>query len=598
MTSNFIPKDALLRAGQIENGDNAATTDRYIGMTGAQAFHELMRDHGVKHMFGYSGGAILPVFDAIYNSPHFRFILNRHEQGAGHMAEGYARASGRVGVLLVTSGPGATNTVTALQDALMDGTPLIVFSGQVATGAIGTDAFQEADVTGITRSCTKWNVLVKDVRDLPRMINQAFHVATTGRPGPVLVDLPKDVTARKITQAVSDQPHLPGYYTRQLGLSTEIDRAAEMINRAKRPVIYAGQGVITADACDLLRQLAETGQIPVTTTLLGLGAFDERSALSLHMLGMHGTAYANWAMDQADCIIALGTRFDDRVTGDPRKFARGAREAERLGAGGIIHFDIAPENINKAVPVTLGIEGDAKRNLERLLPRIETRDRSAWTEQCAKWKRDYPLRYKDDDRPKHLKPQAVLEELDRQTHGDAIIVTGVGQHQMWAAQFYQFRRPRQFITSGGLGTMGFGTPAAIGAKIACPDQTVVNIDGDGCFSMTGMEMITAAAHDVPVKVIIFNNRFQGMVKQWQDLFYEQRYSHTEMFNPDFKALAEAMGCTGLRCDRKADLPKALTQMLECDKPVVLECVVEQNEHVYPMLPAGKCVDDMVLGDFD
>ncbi|HEX7010077.1 MAG TPA: biosynthetic-type acetolactate synthase large subunit [Phycisphaeraceae bacterium] len=589
-----MPRSKTLNARQITVGSAGKPTDRYIGLTGAQIFHEMMRQHGVKHIFGYPGGAILPVFDAIYQSPHFQFIVPRHEQGAGHMAEGYARASGKVGVVLVTSGPGATNTVTPLQDALMDGVPIIVFSGQVATAAIGTDAFQEADVTGITRPCTKWNVLVKDVRELPRRINEAFHIATTGRPGPVLVDLPKDVTASVLREAVYDQPNLPGYHVRELGTSSEIERVADMINRAQRPVFYVGQGAILSGAHEVLRQCAEKGQIPVTTTLQGLGAFDEDSPLSLHMLGMHGAAYANWAMRDADVIIAVGARFDDRVTGNPAKFAPAARRAQREGTGGIIHFDIAPEQINKVIPVAVAVEGDARKNLELLLPLLEKRDRQAWLDQLNEWKAQFPFRYKDDKREFHLKPQAVIEELDRQTQGQAILTTGVGQHQMWAAQFYTFRHPRRWITSGGLGTMGFGVPASIGAKLAQPDATVINIDGDGSFCMTCMEMVTAAQYNIAAKTIILNNDFQGMVKQWQDLFYEERYSHTEMHNPDFARLAEAMNCKGFRCTQKADLPRVMEEFLAHDGPAVLECLVEKHEHVYPMLPAGKTVDDMVL----
>ncbi len=591
-------RPANLNTDDIAGTPPGEPTSKYVGLTGAQIFHEMMREHGVKHIFGYPGGAILPVFDAIHESKQFNFILTRHEQGAGHMAEGYARATGKVGVVLVTSGPGATNTVTPLQDALMDGTPIIVFSGQVATGAIGTDAFQEADVTGITRACTKWNVLVKDVRDIPRRINEAFHIATTGRPGPVLVDLPKDVTASVLHQPVHDGVHLPGYHIRELGTSAEVARAAEMINRAKRPIFYVGQGVLLSSAAEALRQCAEKANIPVTTTLQGLGAFDEHSPLSLHMLGMHGSAYANWAMRDADVIIAVGARFDDRVTGNIAKFAPGARQAEREGRGGIIHFDIAPEQINKAVPVTLGVEGDARKNLELLLPMLESPDRMEWLEQLSEWKRKYPFRYKDDDREFHMKPQAVIEELHRQTQGDAILTTGVGQHQMWAAQFYQFRYPRQWITSGGLGTMGFGVPASIGAKLGRPDKQVINIDGDGSFCMTGIEMVTAAQYGIAAKTIILNNDFQGMVKQWQDLFYEERYSHTQMHNPDFVKLVDAMNCKGLRCTKKADLPDAIARLLEHEGPAVLECLVEKHEHVYPMLPAGKTVDDMVLGNFD
>jgi acetolactate synthase-1/2/3 large subunit len=566
-------------------------------MTGAQVFHEMMGEHGVKHIFGYPGGAILPVFDAIHESPYFKFILTRHEQGAGHMAEGYARASGKPGVVLVTSGPGATNTVTPLQDALMDGTPLIVFCGQVATKAIGTDAFQEADVTGITRACTKWNVLVKDVRDLPRRINEAFYIATTGRPGPVVVDLPKDVTAAVLKESVRTEPYLPGYFIRELGTSSEVGRAAELMNRALRPILYCGQGAILSGACGVLSEVAKKANIPVTTTLQGLGCFDEMSPLSLKMLGMHGSAAANYAMQSADVIISVGARFDDRVTGRVADFAPEARKAEREGRGGIIHFDIAPENIGKAVPVTIGIEGDARKNLELLLPMLEYRAREEWFAQLGVWRAKHPFRYRDDaTKQSPIKPQAVIEELFRQTKGEAIITTGVGQHQMWAAQFYRWRHPRQFITSGGLGTMGYGLPSAIGVKCAMPDRVVVDIDGDGSFCMTGLEMITAAQFGIGVKALVLNNDFQGMVKQWQDLFYQERYSSTAMVNPDFKKLAEAMNCKGLRCEKKQDLPGVMEEFLGCEGPVLMEAVVEKNEHVYPMVPAGKAVHEMELGD--
>jgi acetolactate synthase-1/2/3 large subunit len=356
--------------------------------------------------------------------------------------------------------------------------------------------------------------------------------------------------------------------------------------------------VVLSGAHEVLRQMAEKANIPVLTTLQGLGAFDEQHELSLHMVGMHGSAYANWAMHHSDCIVAIGARFDDRVTGNTRTFAPEARKAEREGRGGLIHFDIAPENINKAIPVTIGVEGDARKNMELMLPLLEHRPRKEWIEQVTKWKREHPFRYKADDREFHTKPQAVIEELDRQTRGEAILTTGVGQHQMWAAQFYTFRRPRQFITSGGLGTMGYGVPASIGAKLARPDQTVINIDGDGSFCMTGMEMVTAAQYGIAAKTIILNNDFQGMVKQWQDLFYKERYSHTQMHNPDFVKLADAMNCKGFRCSKPEELPKVMEAFLAHDGPAVLDALVEKHEHVYPMIPAGKGVGDMVLGKFE
>ncbi|MEX2672424.1 MAG: biosynthetic-type acetolactate synthase large subunit [Phycisphaeraceae bacterium] len=587
--------------------DSLATipkTDKYIGMKGAEIFHEQMREHGVDVMFGYPGGAILPVFDAIHESKHFKFILTRHEQGAGHMAEGYARATGKPGVVLVTSGPGATNVVTAMQDALMDGTPMVVFTGQVATFAIGSDAFQEADVTGITRPCTKWNVLVKDVRELPRRINEAFHIATTGRPGPVLVDLPKDVTAAVLKEAVAVEPHLPGYHVREQGTSEEVAKAAEMINAAERPIFYVGQGAVLSGADQVLRRVAKAANIPVTTTLQGLGAFDETDDLSLHMLGMHGSAYANYSMQQADLVIAVGARFDDRVTGRTVDFAPEARKAHREGRGGFIHFDISPEQISKIVPATLGVEGDARKNLELLEPNIEYRERAEWFAQIRQWKEKYPFRYNEDRRPGHMKPQQVIEELYKQTNGEAVLATGVGQHQMWAAQFYKYKRPRQWITSGGLGTMGYGVPSAIGAKLGLmveaekhggKDYVVVDIDGDGSFCMTAMEMATAAQYNIPAKILILNNDFQGMVKQWQDLFYDERYSHTQMHNPDFVKLAEAMHCKAVRCESADELPEKMREFLEAEGPVVGDFRVEKHEHVWPMVPAGASLDEMELG---
>ncbi len=578
------------------NKANGIKTDKYVGLTGGQIFHEMMREHEVKVIFGYSGGAILPVFDAIYQSKYFKFITPNHEQGAGHMAEGYARATGKPGIVIVTSGPGATNTVTAIQDANMDGTPMIVFCGQVATSAIGTDAFQEADITGITRPCTKWNVLVKNITELPRRINEAFHIATTGRPGPVVVDLPKDVTSSILNEPVSDAPYIPGHENHATSSNDDIQTAADLINRAKKPVLYVGKGVITANASDLIRAIAEKVNIPCTTTMQGLGAFDENSPLSLHMPGMHGTAYANLAIQNADLIIAVGARFDDRVTGRVDGFAPVARQAQIDGTGGIIHFDIAPEQIGKVVPTAVGVIGDARANLELLQPLIEERDHIDWIDQINRWKKQYPLSYKIDKRAGHIKVQAVVEELYRQTDGQAIVATGVGQHQMWAAQYYRYKYPRQWISSCGLATMGFGVPADIGAQIAHPDKTVVVLDGDGCFAMTGMEMATAARYGIKVKVIILNNKYQGMVRQWQDIFFKHRHSHTGLKNPDFVMLAQSLYCTGIRCEDPKDLQAKLKELLDCDGPAVLDIHIDPDENVYPMVGPGKTLNDMIFED--
>jgi acetolactate synthase-1/2/3 large subunit len=585
----------------------------FVGKSGGDIFHEMMLRHDVKHIFGYPGGAILPVFDAIYNSKYFNFVLPRHEQGAGHMAEGYARVSGKPGVVLVTSGPGATNVVTPMQDALSDGVPLVVFCGQVATSAIGSDAFQEADMVGISRSCTKWNVMVKDIAELPRRINEAFKIATSGRPGPVLVDLPKDVTAgilrtplpfKATTPGFSlDLPsnplHLPHRPSSELEL---IRQAAQLINQAERPLIYAGQGVLgNLNGPKFLTQLAREGNIPVTTTLQGLGAFDETDPKSLHMIGMHGSAYANIAMQQADVVIALGARFDDRVTGKISQFAPAARAAAAQGRGGFIHFEIQPKNINKVVDASIPILGDVTENLGAMLPLIKYSERASWFKNISEWKEKYPFVYvkSNPEKGEKMKPQEVIEELDRQAapyKEDVIITTGVGQHQMWAAQHFRWRYPRSMVTSGGLGTMGFGLPSAVGAKVAAPNKMVIDIDGDASFSMTAMELATASQFNIGVKVMVLNNEFQGMVLQWQDLFYDQRYSHTRMTNPDFVLLAKAMGVHAIRVSSASELPEKMKEFLEYDgnKPVLLECVVESNEHVFPMVPAGKALHEQIL----
>jgi len=559
---------------------------------------------------GYPGGAILPVFDAIFNSKHFDFILPRHEQGAGHMAQGYARASGKPGVVLVTSGPGATNVITPMQDALSDGTPLVVFTGQVPTSAIGTDAFQEADVIGISRACTKWNVMVKNVAELPKRIKEAFEIATSGRPGPVLVDLPKDVTAAILRQSIPTASTLPSHPSaatlaaRDLSkkqLDGAIKRVADLVNIAKKPILYVGQGLIALpEGPELLKQLAQKAQIPVTTTLQGLGGFDELDEKSLHMLGMHGSPYANLAMQEADLIIALGARFDDRVTGNIAKFAPQAKAAAVEKRGGIVHFEILPKNINKVVQATEAVEGDVAANLELLLPLIETKtERPDWFGQINDWKARFPFDYEKETPDGLIKPQTVIEKLSKMTEHmkeKTIITTGVGQHQMWAAQHFRWRHPRTMITSGGLGTMGFGLPSAIGAKVAQPDALVIDIDGDASFNMTLTELSTAAQFNIGVKIIILNNEEQGMVTQWQSLFYEDRYAHTHQKNPDFVKLGDAMGVQAQRCIAPGDVESKLKWLIESDGPALLEIVTDRKVPVLPMVPAGKALHEFLVYD--
>jgi acetolactate synthase-1/2/3 large subunit len=560
---------------------------------------------------GYPGGAILPVFDAIYNSKHFDFVLPRHEQGAGHMAEGYARASGKPGVVLVTSGPGATNVITPMQDALSDGTPLVVFCGQVVTSAIGTDAFQEADMLGISRACTKWNVMVKNVAELPKRIKEAFEIAQSGRPGPVLVDLPKDVQAAILRTPIPMASTLPTHTSaatlaardqNKRQLDGALRRVANLINIAKKPVIYAGQGLIALpEGPLLLKELAEKASIPVTTTLQGLGGFDELDDKSLHMLGMHGSAYANMAMQEADLVIALGARFDDRVTGSIAKFAPQAKAAAAEKRGGIVHFEIMPKNINKVVQATEAVEGDVAANLALLLPHIEMKtSRPEWFSQITDWKQRFPLGlYERETEDGLIKPQTVIEKLSIMTQDmkdQTIITTGVGQHQMWAAQHFRWRHPRTMITSGGLGTMGYGLPAAIGAKVARPDALVVDIDGDASFNMTLTELSTAAQFNIGVKIIILNNEEQGMVTQWQSLFYEDRFAHTHQKNPDFIKLAEAMGVQAQRCIAPKDVESSLRWLLDTDGPALLEVVTDKKVPVLPMVPAGKALHEFLVYD--
>jgi len=547
---------------------------------GAQIIVDTLIDLGVDTMFGYPGGVVLPLFDRLYDAP-IRFIIPRHEQGGCHMADGYARACGKVGVVVTTSGPGACNLTTGLATAMMDSVPVVALTGQVRTELIGNDAFQEADSTGITRPVTKYNCIVKDVKDLARLIREAFYIASTGRPGPVLVDIPVDVSVAQCSTDKSTEMKLPGYKIQVKGHKRQISMVAKAINESKQPVLYVGGGVIIANASEELRALAEKAHLPVTTTLLGLGSYDQGRAESLDMLGMHGSAYANYAVQECDLLIAVGARFDDRITGKIKTFAPNAK---------IIHIDIDPASISKNVRVDIPVVGDAKITLGELVKEVEYQERKRWFNKIAEWKKKFPFRY--DNNTTTIKPQYVVEEIYRQTDGKAIITTGVGQNQMWTAQFYKFSRPRQLISSGGLGTMGFGLPAAIGAQVARPNETVVDIDGDHSFNMTMTELRTAVEHELPIKVCILNNGYMGMVRQWQELFYGKRYSKSYLSNPDYATVAEALGAVGITVDKKADVPKAVKEMLQQKRPCVVDFRVEREENVWPMVAAGKSLSEM------
>ena len=547
---------------------------------GAQIIVDTLIELGVDTMFGYPGGVVLPLFDRLYDAP-IRFIVPRHEQGGCHMADGYARASGKVGVIVTTSGPGACNLVTGLATAMMDSVPVVALTGQVRTELIGNDAFQEADTTGITRPVTKYNCIVKDVKDLARTIREAFYIASTSRPGPVLIDIPLDVSVAECSTAGPTKMELPGYRVRTKGNARQISMAAKAINKSQQPVLYVGGGVIISNASKELKALAEKAHLPVTMTLLGLGSFDQSRPESLDMLGMHGSAYANYAVQECDLLIAVGARFDDRITGKVKTFAPNAK---------IIHIDIDPTSIAKNVHVDIPVVGDAKLILAELIKEVEYRERKPWFKKIADWKKKFPFRY--DDNSSAVKPQYVVEELCRQTDGKAIVTTGVGQNQMWAAQFYRFSRPRQLISSGGLGTMGYGLPAAVGAQAAQPDQTVIDIDGDHSFNMTMTELRTAVENELPIKVCILNNGYMGMVRQWQELFYNKRYSKTYLSNPDYAKVAEALGAVGITVDKKADVPKAIKKMLGQKRPCVVDFKVEREENVWPMVPAGKSLSEM------
>lgn len=559
-------------------------------LTGAQIFFESLKAEGVEVIFGLPGGVLLDLYDEMPKHD-IRHILVRHEQGAAHMADGYARATGRVGVCLVTSGPGATNTVTGIATAYMDSIPIVVFTGQVPTALIGNDAFQEADIVGITRPCTKHNYLVKDVHDLARIIREAFYLARSGRPGPILVDLPKDVINAKAEYKYPKKISLKGYKPTTEAHMGQIKRAYTAIGKAKKPVIYAGGGVINSNAAGELKQLGENLRCPVTTTLMGLGGFPAPHELWLGMLGMHGTFRANMAMGSTDLLIAIGARFDDRVTGKLDEFAPSAK---------IIHIDIDPTSISKNVKVDIPIVGDCRDALKKLLQLAKEspiddleKARKPWLDQIQKWKETYPLAYEQKD--DLIKPQYVVEKLYELSEGKAIIATEVGQNQMWAAQYYHFFEPRTLLTSGGLGTMGYGLPAAIGAQAAFPDRLVIDVAGDGSIQMCIQEMITAVENNLPVKVAILNNQYLGMVRQWQQLFYEKNYCSTCLkIAPDFVKLAEAYGALGLRAHKPDEVEAIIREGFASPKPVIMDFVVNPEECVYPMVPAGAAMTEMLL----
>ncbi len=585
-------------------------------MTGAQALIRSLEMQRVDVMFGLPGGAILPVYDPILDSS-IRHVLVRHEQGAGHMAEGYAMATGRPGVAMVTSGPGATNIVTPLSNAYMDSTPLVVVSGQVPTGAIGTDAFQECDITGVTMGITKHNWLIKRAEDIPRVVAAAFHVATTGRPGPVLIDVPKDVsnaTMEWYWPGSLDELDLPGYHPATEASPEQVRHAVELLLSAERPVIYAGGGILKAQATAALRQLAERTGIPVVTTLMARGSFPDSHPLCLGMPGMHGNYTAVTAMQRSDLLVALGSRFDDRVTGRVDAFAPEAR---------VIHVDIDPAEIGKVRQPEVGIAGDCRRVIEELLEGLEamglpsgdgggsevgasgasgTRaaarpDLSPWWKTIHRWQEQYPLHY-EASAGSAIKPQAVIEQLRDLSPEDTIVASGVGQHQMWASQWWRFDHPNTWINSGGAGTMGFAVPAAIGAKVGRPDRMVWAIDGDGCFQMTAQELVTASAERIPVKVAILNNAYLGMVRQWQELFYEERYSEVYLSPdlPDYVKWAEAMGCVGLKVESHEEVAPAIEKANAIDdRPVVIDFRTDAFEKVYPMVAAGSSNDDIIVG---
>ncbi len=553
-------------------------------MKGAKILIDCLEKEGVEVIFGYPGGTVIDIFDELGKSKKIRFILTRHEQGAAHAADGYARSTGKTGVCLATSGPGATNLVTGIATAYMDSVPLVALTGQVPTTMIGNDAFQEADIVGITRPITKHNFLVTSVHDLPRIVKEAFYLASSGRPGPVLIDLPKDVQKAESKARHPKTVEIRGYKPNYEGHPRQIKKLAEAIAASSRPLLYVGGGAVASGAAEEVRTLVKKTGMPVTTTLLALGVFPGDDPLSLGMLGMHGTQYANYAVDGCDLLISVGARFDDRITGKIDEFASRAK---------IAHIDIDPTSVSKSIPVDIPVVGDARTVLKELNRIVGRPEIGPWQKQIAAWKKEYPLAYPDDDR---LHPQYVVEQIDSLTEGEAIVATEVGQNQMWAAQYYRFRRPRTMITSGGLGTMGYGFPAAIGAQVGNPGKLVFDIAGDGSIQMNIQEMATAVHNCLPVKIVILNNGFLGMVRQWQELFYGRRYCGTVLEgNPDFVKLAEAYGALGIRVTRKKDVRAALQQAIAHPGPVIVDVAVEPEENVYPMVPAGAGIKQMISG---
>jgi acetolactate synthase-1/2/3 large subunit len=551
-----------------------------VKLSGAEILLKSIEAEGVDTIFGYPGGMALPIYDALYDSG-IRHILGRHEQGVAHAADGYARATGRPGVCLATSGPGATNLVTGIANAFMDSVPMIAITGQVTRSSLGRDSFQEADITGITMPIVKHSYLVKNPDELAQIVKEAFHIATTGRPGPVLIDVPSDISLSRIEYKPPGEISLPGYKPVPDVDSKQIEEAAGAIACSKRPLIYAGGGVVISGAHNELLKLAEMLAAPVTCTLMGLGGFPGTHPLSLGMLGMHGTKFANFAVCECDLLIAVGARFDNRVTGKLETFAQKAK---------VIHIDIDPAEIGKNIKVDIPIVGDVKKVLGQLLAVLKPNLEDAWRQKIQAWKKEYPLKYCDSG---NIKPQYVIQEIYNLTEGNARITTEVGQHQMWTAQYYTFNKPRSFITSGGLGTMGFGLPAAIGVQVGCPDEVVFDIAGDGSIQMNIQELCTAVNYKLPINVAILNNGYLGLVRQWQEMFYNRRYSHSELSNPDFVKLAEAYGAVGIRVTKKEEVVPALKRAIKSKKPVMIDFIIDREDNVLPIVPPGESLDKML-----